>query len=560
MTDILGIPHLPISEYAVSANAILGTRDSGKTYTATKAAEELFDAGIPFIALDPIGVWHSLRIAGKGKGYPVVVAGGRHGDLPLTVKTAGKIVRAAMEGNISLVLDLFSVDLSKADWRKIVRETCEILLHENLDHGLRHIFIEEAAEFVPQRVQDGLVFSAVEKVVRMGGNSKLGVTLVNQRSADLNKSVLELCSTVLVHRQVGKNTIMDLRKWMDMLNLSSSVRATIDASLPKLDSGQCWVLSTVMPAPWHHTVPEKNSQHPDRRAATVKGAKRKPVDASAFVKAMKSALEEKAPAAAPAKILEKQRLVQAGDVERAASMAFEDGFRRGHRIGFHDGVAGAHNALRIFLEVGVPYCAPKDVPLFAATPQRQPIQYNDVDAQAVIRSLPKSVTGPRNDFANGLKGPERRIIDSLATWRVLGNDRPTNAQVAWLARYSPSSTSYTNPRSALHSAGLIHYPENGFVALTAAGEAHGSRAIEIPDGILSYVLAQLPGPEARILRSVARWFPESASNAETAYAAGYSESSTSYTNPRSALRSKDLITYPAKDMVRAADWLFEGKK
>jgi hypothetical protein len=32
------------------ANAILGIRDSGKTYTATEAAEELYDAGVPFIA------------------------------------------------------------------------------------------------------------------------------------------------------------------------------------------------------------------------------------------------------------------------------------------------------------------------------------------------------------------------------------------------------------------------------------------------------------------------------------------------------------------------------
>src|SRR3954462_9375018 len=92
-------------EYASQGNAILGIRDSGKSYTATAIAEKLLDAGIPFIAFDPIGVWRNLKIGIKGKGYPVVVAGD-NADLELTVESAPRIVRAAMKGNISLVLDL----------------------------------------------------------------------------------------------------------------------------------------------------------------------------------------------------------------------------------------------------------------------------------------------------------------------------------------------------------------------------------------------------------------------------------------------------------------------
>lgn len=43
---------------------------------------------------------------------------------------------------------------------------------------------------------------------------------------------------------------------------------------------------------------------------------------------------------------------------------------------------------------------------------------------------------------------------------------------------------------------------------------------------------------------------------ELAAAAGYSPTSTSYTNPRGALKTKRLADYPEKGMVRAADWLF----
>jgi hypothetical protein len=57
-------------------------------------------------------------------------------------------------------------------------------------------------------------------------------------------------------------------------------------------------------------------------------------------------------------------------------------------------------------------------------------------------------------------------------------------------------------------------------------------------------------PDQRATRKVGQDVPRRRTGAN------YSASSTSYTNPRSALRTKDLITYPAKDQVRAADWLF----
>src|SRR5690606_5559778 len=113
----------------------------------------------------PIGVWRYLKVGQKGHpGYQVVVAGDS-GDLPLTPESAVNIVRAAMRENIPLVIDLYSMKLSKADWRKIVEESIRLLLYENKPCGLRHVFIEEAAEFCPQRVgpESGRVYAEIEK-------------------------------------------------------------------------------------------------------------------------------------------------------------------------------------------------------------------------------------------------------------------------------------------------------------------------------------------------------------------------------------------------------------
>jgi 5-methylcytosine-specific restriction endonuclease McrA len=233
----LGKLKIDAPAYGSQGNAILGIRDSGKTYTATEIAEKLFEAGIPFTTFDPTGVWRFLRVPGAGRGYPVVVAGGKEGDLPLTVAGAPEIVRAAMKNGVSIVLDLTDQNLSKADWKRIVKSCVRVMLSENAQHGLRHVFIEEAAEFIPQRVIDGDVYAEVEKLARIGGNSRLGYTLINQRSQEVSKAVLELCENLFLHRQKGKNALDSLAKWFDLAEVAE--RKEIMRSLPNLPSGQC---------------------------------------------------------------------------------------------------------------------------------------------------------------------------------------------------------------------------------------------------------------------------------------------------------------------------------
>jgi hypothetical protein len=179
------------------------------------------------------------RAGPSGRGFPIVVAGGKEPDLPLTPANAKEIVRAAIRENIPLVIDLYDRALSKSDWRKIVQTCCRTLLYEN--EGVRHIFLEEAGEYVPQKVMDGETFAEVEKLVRMGGNASLGVTLINPRAQEINKAVLELCENLVVMKQRGAHAIDSLEKWMDRLDPGQA--KAIAASLPKLMTGECWIFS-----------------------------------------------------------------------------------------------------------------------------------------------------------------------------------------------------------------------------------------------------------------------------------------------------------------------------
>lgn len=286
-------------QYASQGNAILGIRDSGKSYTAMKSGEEMMDAGIPIVVFDPVGIWKYLKVGVDGnKGYPIVVAGGDQPDIPLTVENAPKIVRAAMEQNVSLVLDLYSVELAnKSTWIKIVAECVRVLLYENKTHNLRHLFFEEAAEFIPQRLgpQHAKVYAEIEKLARIGRNARLGYTIINQRAEEINKAILEISECSFVHKQVGKNSLISLQKWFEVSGLWQKLNkaAIVEKhfkDFKDLQQGESiavfsgeYKLIKCLKKKTFHPDPKKDKQSLDFKKAST--------DVSGFVKKLKAGLE-----------------------------------------------------------------------------------------------------------------------------------------------------------------------------------------------------------------------------------------------------------------------------
>src|SRR5690606_29014268 len=72
--------------------AFVGTSGSGKTYAAGTAVERLLASGARVGIIDPLDVWWGLRLKSDGvrPGFPVVIFGGSHGDLPIT-ENAGAV-------------------------------------------------------------------------------------------------------------------------------------------------------------------------------------------------------------------------------------------------------------------------------------------------------------------------------------------------------------------------------------------------------------------------------------------------------------------------------------
>lgn len=98
---------LPL-DFVTRTLGLIGIRGSGKTVAATVIAEEMCEAGLPWVAIDPVGVWFGLRVNPDGTpgGYPVVILGGEHADIPIEKHMGPQIADAVLQENVSCVIDL----------------------------------------------------------------------------------------------------------------------------------------------------------------------------------------------------------------------------------------------------------------------------------------------------------------------------------------------------------------------------------------------------------------------------------------------------------------------
>lgn len=260
----LGSIQLPL-QAATKTFAILAKRGAGKSYTGAVMAEEFYKNGIPFVVFDPIDVWWGLRLAADGEsvGLPVVVFGIMdNADIQLDKDAGRKIAQEIVKHNISAVISTFG--MPKNQQRKLMTDFAQELLIIN--NTPRHIFIEEAHEFVPQRVMGdmGAMFNAVSNLVVMGRNRGIGVTLINQRASTINKDVLTQLDTLLAFRNVSPQDRQAMKDWVEYHSAEGDFNEFMK-SLPTLPTGEGWIWSPEFMGIFERIkIRERETFHPDR--------------------------------------------------------------------------------------------------------------------------------------------------------------------------------------------------------------------------------------------------------------------------------------------------------
>ena len=443
---------LPL-DFVVHTDAIISIRGWGKTVLATVLAEEMCEAGLPWIALDPVHVWWGLRANPDGTpgGYPLVIVGGEHGDIPLEKDMGAKLADTILSENFPCIIDLHQE--SKNTWRKFVADFCDRLM-ELRPAVPRHIFIEEAPEFVPQRPmgEQKRSLAAVDRLIRLGRNNGYGATLISQRYATIQKDVLTQCESLFAGRMIGKPDRKACAEWIAEVVATQETQKQADRfldSLASLDNGTGWFWSPqVFDLFQQVRIRPRKTFHPGETRSV--GVVQKQVtlsNVSEFVERFRKALDKK-PHKTPKAFAEPAPRMDDEDLrsEIFDSTQQEAGRLRAENAELHRKV-GVFNSIIASLRqnFGPQYETLKKV-------------FTDLDQLAASNGTGSGIdAGVFEQWKAKLGAGPAKCIDIL----IQRGGRCTRRQMQTLAGYSDRSM--TNNISALNSNGLIRKEGNEIV-------------------------------------------------------------------------------------------------
>jgi hypothetical protein len=231
-------------EFVTSKCAILSMQGRGKTHVAKVLAEEMLDAGQQVVVGDPTGVWWGLtsNASGRGDGFPVLVLGGDHGEVPLSSSAGAATADVVVGKRLSVVLDMSSFE-SDAEKVRFMTAFCDRLYRKN--RRPLHLFLDEADEFIPQNpnADETRMLHVVKRIWQRGRVKGIGGTIISQRSAVVHKTVLSQSSTLIALQTMGPQDRKALISWFDSgWGTETQVEAFKEgiASLPKY---QAWIFS-----------------------------------------------------------------------------------------------------------------------------------------------------------------------------------------------------------------------------------------------------------------------------------------------------------------------------
>lgn len=563
-------------DYVTKTAAICAQRRKGKTYTASVIAEELVRLGHPWVAFDPTSAWWGLRASADGKhpGLPVVIIGGDHGDLPLDGASGRFIADLVVDHPGWYVIDLSLLGTRAAE-RTFATDFADRLYRRKSSAQHRfpmHLFVDEADLFAPQDKEQGdnKMLGAFQAIVRRGGLLGLGCTLITQRPALLNKSVLTQLDLLILLRLVAGNDQDAVDKNYIQRAGSKEQRAELMGSLASMKVGEAWLWEPgAEPALFVRTkIRERHtfnsSATPKMGETIIEPTRLADVDLAAIKEQMAETIERaKAddPKALKAQITDLQRRLR--DAQHALTSAPLAPEPVVERVEMPVLTGAQHAAVDILggelkrvaelidevrptlLDVlgriddhrqDVPRARPASAgagPMERARPAQRPDPAPRREPHRPAVSRAAATEGDR------IPGPQRKLLTVLATYGPR-----TKRQLALLAGYSIGGGAFNNPLGAIRAAGYVEPRKGEPMSITEEGLAALGDYEPLPQGaaLLDHWLSGLPGPCQKLLSALADVWPESYTKLELAAVTGYEASGGAFNNPLGRLRTLELVT------------------
>ncbi len=597
-------------DVVTQATAILGRRGSGKTNTACRFVEGVIAEGQQAIVLDPLDVWWGLKSSrsGKSAGLDVLLVGDArkpHTDLPLEKGDGKAIADFLVDERLPCIVS--TAHLSKSANRVFSADFLERFYYRKSDPGHDTpclLSIDEASLVIPQKMLEpdqARCIGAVEQCVRQGRSRGIGVILIDQRPASVNKDVLTQVELMITHQLTSPHDRKPVREWI-LANDTGDREKEFMGSLAGLATGEAWFWSpawlrcfdrvkVLMRDTFDSSATPKVGEKKatagkvaqfdlgaikERLGASIERARAQdPKVLNKRIVALEKELKAAAATAAepagtdPAEVQEQVDRAVAAAVDDA--IAARDAEWRGRVMDWGRdrleeiaasvkqardglGLAGAEilNARPDVPDVRVP-----------AKPARRPRQravgaltLTPVPSAMPKRSTPNSTPGT----AANINAPKQAILNTLAWFGSVGVHQVSRSNVAAVAGVSPTSSGFEKNLSTLRTMGLIDYPSQGLLTLSEVGRGV-AQAPTAPAGLEELHDAwlrskSLSRPMAHLLTIVLKEYPEAICREDLAEEAGVSPTSSGFEKNVSRLSSLGLVRYPEPGWVEATELLF----
>lgn len=522
----LGGITLPI-EAQTQTTAVLGIRDSGKTNTAAVIIEELLKLGQQAVIIDPTDAWWGLKSSADGKrpGFPVVVLGGKHQDVPLSPNDGALIADFVVEQRVSVVLSLRGFE-SKADELRFVTAFLRRLYYlkgqQDAPTPLT-LVMDEASRHIPQFVKGDAApcVGAVQQIVRQGRTSGFGIIVIDQRASTVNKDVLDMLDTLVMHRTIGPRDRKALLGWVEAHDTADRSDEFM-GSLATLKRGEAWVWS-----PGFLDIFEKvqmraretfdSSRTPKAGEKRVTPKKLADVDLSSIKQKLAATIEtarkndpdvlRKELAAARAQLTKGAAAIDSKQLNAVASEQYAKGWNAGilHQrretkalrkelaravsrlivhnrslMGLFTDYSGRTGELGKIIDTldgtddGTSIATPAEAKRLA----KQITADLDIKPARASRKTPAQTMPtrmlslpPSSPASNGDMPPvQQRVLSALAFFDSIGFSQPTVGMVAAFLDYHPRTPTFRNYLSALQTSGHLTHG-SGVVEATAKGRS-----------------------------------------------------------------------------------------
>ncbi|MEN3369977.1 MAG: hypothetical protein V7609_2120 [Verrucomicrobiota bacterium] len=331
-------PDLALPAEAVTSTFVVyGGKGMGKTNFGSVFAEELSRSRLRYAVIDPMGVWWGLRHSADGAspGIELLILGGVKGDMPIEPTGGAVVADLVADESVNVLIDI-SRHANGKMWSigeriRFVRDYF-VRLYARQGEKRQPLMqiLDEAARFCPQMVRANepdvaQCLGAVAVMVEEGRNVGVGVCLLTQRSARLNKDVAELADCMIAFRIVGPRSIDAVMDWFGE-HIAKEQWKDLIAILRKLPIGRALVVSPG----WlefegeaqirrRETFDSSATPKPGEKVKTPRGAAAKP-DLGKYQERMAETIE-RAEANDPAKLKKKIADLQRGGGDVAALQA-----------------------------------------------------------------------------------------------------------------------------------------------------------------------------------------------------------------------------------------------